>query len=176
MTSQPDALFAIEPAHLPHYTHSAVIIGSVIILAIIILVAGVALAIAHHLVSAGPMTHREQSLRLHCVEKRETIGAYFELTEHAARSDLTVDVIPAPVSEVAGAWDKQKIGAPAELVLIPDSKPNGSPPSTTDCNSTPTTPNASQTTPSRRSGNDVRRSPRSRNNRQPGEAPDPFRP
>jgi hypothetical protein len=74
MTSQPDALLAVGPAHLPHYTHSAVIVGSVIILAIIVLVAGVTLAIAHHLVSAGPMTHRDQSLRLHCVEKHEMIG------------------------------------------------------------------------------------------------------
>jgi hypothetical protein len=56
MTSQPDALLAIEPTHLPHYTHAAVIIGNVIILAIITLVAGVALAIAHHLASAGLMT------------------------------------------------------------------------------------------------------------------------
>lgn len=56
MTSQPDALLAIEPAHLPHYTHAAVIVGSVIILAIITMVAGVALATAHHLVSKGPMT------------------------------------------------------------------------------------------------------------------------
>jgi hypothetical protein len=37
----------------------------------------------------------------------------------------------------------------------PPSKPNGSSPSTTDCNSTPTTPNASQPTPSRRSDNDA---------------------
>jgi hypothetical protein len=76
MTSQPDALLAVEPAHLPHYSHSAVIVGSVIILAIIILVAGVTLAIAHHLVSAGPMPHRDQSLRLHCVEKHEMIGVH----------------------------------------------------------------------------------------------------
>jgi hypothetical protein len=63
MTSQPDALLAIEPAHLPHYTHAAVIVGSVIILAIITLVAGVSLAIAHYLVSAGPMTHRDRSVQ-----------------------------------------------------------------------------------------------------------------
>jgi len=49
MTSQPDALLTFQPAHLPHYTHSAAIIGSVIILAIITLMAGLALAIAHHL-------------------------------------------------------------------------------------------------------------------------------
>jgi len=45
MTSQPDALLAVEPAHLPHYTHTAVIIGSIIILAIIILMAGFGVAI-----------------------------------------------------------------------------------------------------------------------------------
>jgi hypothetical protein len=72
MTSQPDALLAIEPAHLPQYSHSAVIIGSVIILAIITLVAGVALVIAHHLVSPGRTTPRDHSLRLQCVEKHET--------------------------------------------------------------------------------------------------------
>jgi hypothetical protein len=110
MTSQPEAALAIEPAHLPHYTHSAVIVGSVIIVAIITLVAGVTLAIAHHLVSAGPMTHRDQSLQLHGIERREMIGAYLKLTEHAARSDLTIDVIPVPVSDVASAWDKAKRG------------------------------------------------------------------
>ncbi|MGD1108685.1 MAG: hypothetical protein ABR885_00075 [Mycobacterium sp.] len=46
MTRQPDALLAVEPAQLPHYTHTAVIVGSVIVLAIIILVAGVTIAIA----------------------------------------------------------------------------------------------------------------------------------
>ena len=132
MNSQPEALLAIEPAHLPHYTHFAVIVGSVIIVAIIALVAGVTLAIAHHLVSAGPMTHRDQSLQLHRIEKHEMIGAYLKLTEHAARSDLTVDV-PVRVSDVASPRDK----------------------------ATCTTPNASQTTPSRRSDNDVRRSSRS---------------
>lgn len=107
MNSQQEAMLAIEPAHLPHYTHSAVIVGGVIIVAIITLVAGVTLAIAHHLVSAGPMTHRDQSLQLHRIEKHEMIGAYLKLTEHAARSDLTVDVIPVPVSDVASPWDKQ---------------------------------------------------------------------
>jgi hypothetical protein len=89
MNSQPEVVLAIEPAHLPHYTHSAVIVGSVIIVAIITLVAGVTLAIAHHLVSAGPTTHRDQSLQLHRIEKHEMIGAYLKLTEHTARSDLT---------------------------------------------------------------------------------------
>jgi hypothetical protein len=106
MNSQPEVLLAIESAHLPHYTHSAVIVGSVIIVAITTLVAGVTLAIAHHLVSVGPMTHRDQSLHIHGIEKHEMIGAYLKLTEHAARSDLTVDVIPVPVSDVACRWDK----------------------------------------------------------------------
>jgi len=74
MNSQPEVLLAIESAHLPHYTHSAVIVGSVVIVAIITLVAGVTLAIAHHLVSVGPMTYRDQSLRLHCIEKHEITG------------------------------------------------------------------------------------------------------
>jgi len=56
MPSEPSALLAIAPAQLPHYTHAAVIVGSVIILAIITLVAWVALVIAYHLASAGPMT------------------------------------------------------------------------------------------------------------------------
>jgi len=153
MISQPEALLAIEPAHLPHYTHSAVIVGSVIIVAIITLVAGVTLAIAHHLVSAGPMTHRDQSLQLHRIEKHEMIRAYLKLTEHAARSDLTVDVIPVPVSDTVRPNCRQP------------GKPNGPSPSTTDCNSTPTTPNASQTTPSQRFDNDVRRSLRYRSSR-----------
>jgi hypothetical protein len=112
MISQPEALLAIEPAQLPHYTRSAVTVGSVIIVAIITLVAGVTLAIAHHLVAAGPMTHRDQSLQLHRIEKHEMIGAYLKLTEHAARRDLAVDVIPVPVYDVASARDKATRGQP----------------------------------------------------------------
>jgi uncharacterized membrane protein YeaQ/YmgE (transglycosylase-associated protein family) len=41
MNSQPDLSLAIEPAHLPHYSHTAAVVGSVIILSIIVLLAGV---------------------------------------------------------------------------------------------------------------------------------------
>jgi hypothetical protein len=114
MTSQPDALSAIEPAHLPHYTHPATIIGGVIILAITILVAGIALAIAHHLVSPGPTTPPDHSLRLQCVEKHEMVGAHPKLTEHAARSDLTVDVIAARVSDSGKRMGQAKESRPRQ--------------------------------------------------------------
>jgi len=80
MISQPDALLAIQPAHLPHYTHSAVIVGSIVILAIITLTAGLTLAIAHHLGSAVPITHREQSPRVPCRGKHEMTGGYLNPT------------------------------------------------------------------------------------------------
>jgi hypothetical protein len=102
MTSRHDVLLANELAHLPHYTHSATIVGSVIILAITTLVAGVALAIAHHLVSTGPTTPQDHSRRLHCVEQHQTS-----------------DAIPVPVSHVARAWEKQKNGGAGDFVLTP---------------------------------------------------------
>jgi len=103
MTSQPDALLAIEPAHLPHYTHGAVIVGSVIILAIITLVAGVALAIAHHLVSPGLMTHRDQGLQHSLDEIR--FGAPLPVTE-AARD--------AYAQVAQDGWEKQDVTALVE--------------------------------------------------------------
>jgi len=41
MGSQPDLWLAGEPAELPHYGHTAVNVGSVIILSMIVLLAGV---------------------------------------------------------------------------------------------------------------------------------------
>ena len=41
MSSQPDLWLAVEPAHLPHYSHTAVVVGSVIILSIIVLIVGI---------------------------------------------------------------------------------------------------------------------------------------
>ena len=41
MGSQPDLWLAVEPAHLPHYSHTAVVVGSVIILSIIVLMVGI---------------------------------------------------------------------------------------------------------------------------------------
>ena len=41
MSSQPDLWLAVEPAHLPHYSHTAVVVGSVIILSIIVLMVGI---------------------------------------------------------------------------------------------------------------------------------------
>ena len=41
MSSQPDLWLAVEPAHLPHYSHTAAIVGTMIILSMIVLMAGV---------------------------------------------------------------------------------------------------------------------------------------
>jgi NADPH2:quinone reductase len=45
--------------------------------------------------------------------------AYETLTEHAARGNLQVDVLPVPLADVTKAWEQQKRGAPAKLVLTP---------------------------------------------------------
>jgi NADPH2:quinone reductase len=45
--------------------------------------------------------------------------AYRKLTEYAAQADITVDISPVPLADVATAWDQQRHGAPAKLVLIP---------------------------------------------------------
>jgi NADPH:quinone reductase-like Zn-dependent oxidoreductase len=49
-------------------------------------------------------------------ERRE---AYRTLTDHAARGQITVDVMPLPLADVAAASEQQKRGAPAKLVLTP---------------------------------------------------------
>jgi hypothetical protein len=41
MSGQPALWLAVEPAHLPHYSHTAAVVGTVIILSIIVLMAGV---------------------------------------------------------------------------------------------------------------------------------------
>jgi len=41
MSSRPDLWLAVEPAHLPHYSHTAVVVGTVIILSLIALMAGI---------------------------------------------------------------------------------------------------------------------------------------
>jgi hypothetical protein len=46
MRGRPDAWLAVQPAHLPHYSHTAVIVGGVIVLTIVVLEALVALAAA----------------------------------------------------------------------------------------------------------------------------------
>jgi hypothetical protein len=46
MSSRPDAWLAVAPAQLPHYSHTAVMVGTVILLAIIVLVTLAALAVA----------------------------------------------------------------------------------------------------------------------------------
>jgi NADPH2:quinone reductase len=50
--------------------------------------------------------------------KRE---AYRRLTEHAARGEITVDVEPVALEDVAGAWERQSraAGGP-KLVVVPD--------------------------------------------------------
>jgi hypothetical protein len=42
MSSRPNLSLAVEPAHLPHYSHTAAVVGTVIILSMIVLMAGVA--------------------------------------------------------------------------------------------------------------------------------------
>jgi hypothetical protein len=42
------------------------------------------------------------------------------LTEHAARGDIAVTMETLPLTEVATAWDRQRAGADAKLVLLPD--------------------------------------------------------
>ena len=49
-------------------------------------------------------------------ERRE---AYRTLTDHAARGQITVDVMPLPLADVAAASEQQKRGAPAKLILTP---------------------------------------------------------
>jgi hypothetical protein len=46
MRSFPGAWLAVQPAHLPHYSHTAVAVGGVIVLTIVVLEAVVALAAA----------------------------------------------------------------------------------------------------------------------------------
>ena len=41
MSSRPDLWLAVEPAHLQHYSHIAVVVGTVIILSLIALMAGI---------------------------------------------------------------------------------------------------------------------------------------
>jgi NADPH:quinone reductase-like Zn-dependent oxidoreductase len=45
--------------------------------------------------------------------------AYLTLTEYAARGELHADTLPIPLAEVADAWEQQKRGASAKLVLTP---------------------------------------------------------
>jgi NADPH2:quinone reductase len=45
--------------------------------------------------------------------------AYLALTEHAARGELHVDVLAIPLAHVDEAWEQQKRGAAAKLVVMP---------------------------------------------------------
>ena len=45
--------------------------------------------------------------------------AYRQLTEHAARGDVTVSHEEVPLSDVADAWERQRAGAGTKLVLVP---------------------------------------------------------
>lgn len=46
MSSRPEAWLAVAPEHLPHYGHTAATVGTVILLAIIVIVTMAALAVA----------------------------------------------------------------------------------------------------------------------------------
>lgn len=43
--------------------------------------------------------------------------AYLRLTELAAQGRLTVDIDVISLAEIAGAWDRQRQGAKAKLVI-----------------------------------------------------------
>ncbi|MFI6744364.1 zinc-binding alcohol dehydrogenase family protein [Nonomuraea sp. NPDC050451] len=45
--------------------------------------------------------------------------AYRTLTERAARGQIVIDTIRVPLAEAPRAWEQQKRGAPAKLVLTP---------------------------------------------------------
>jgi len=65
MNSRPAAWLAVAPAHVPHYSHTAVIVGTVILLAIIVWVTLAALAVAWSLGaddSPDPQPHRSHAL------------------------------------------------------------------------------------------------------------------
>ena len=47
--------------------------------------------------------------------------AYLKLTELAAIGALHVDTLPLPLSDCDKAWELQQQGAPAKLVLTPQS-------------------------------------------------------
>ena len=45
--------------------------------------------------------------------------AYLALTEHAARGELQIDTLAIPLADVADAWQQQRHGASAKLILTP---------------------------------------------------------
>jgi NADPH:quinone reductase-like Zn-dependent oxidoreductase len=45
--------------------------------------------------------------------------AYTRLGEHVARGDIVIDFEPIALADVASAWERQRTGAGAKLVLIP---------------------------------------------------------
>jgi NADPH:quinone reductase-like Zn-dependent oxidoreductase len=45
--------------------------------------------------------------------------AYTRLGEHVARGDIVIDFERIPLADVASAWERQRTGAGAKLVLIP---------------------------------------------------------
>lgn len=49
----------------------------------------------------------------------ERRAAYRNLTEHVARGAISIDTIALPLTDVADAWEQQKQGAGAKLVLTP---------------------------------------------------------
>lgn len=45
--------------------------------------------------------------------------AYRELTDHAGRGEITLDIVRMPLAEVGAAWERQRNGPGAKLVLTP---------------------------------------------------------
>jgi NADPH2:quinone reductase len=45
--------------------------------------------------------------------------AYTRLGEHVARGEIVIDLERVPLADVASAWERQRTGAGAKLVLIP---------------------------------------------------------
>jgi NADPH:quinone reductase-like Zn-dependent oxidoreductase len=46
--------------------------------------------------------------------------AYAQLTERAARGEITVDIERVPLSDIESAWQRQREGPDTKLVIIPD--------------------------------------------------------
>ena len=126
MTSQPDALLAIEPAHLPHYTHAAVIVGSVIILAIITLVTAVALAIAHHLASAGPMTPTPTQITVITgvlVGKRQRDNSFAAVHSPANHKRTAIHTGRMPGDFNSLSRHRRAVGVTAVVGALPNGEP-----------------------------------------------------
>jgi NADPH:quinone reductase-like Zn-dependent oxidoreductase len=68
-------------------------------------------------VRAAPLELRGFAIFHEPIESRR--AAYRELAPHVSAGDITVDVERLPLADVAAAWERQRAGAHAKLVLAP---------------------------------------------------------